>query len=282
MTNKLRLTYPCRPYIKHQNFGDSLACVEDRSDIPLSKKKVIAKRDNVCPVGYTSLYETLGLKGHSGMDLYAAHGMPIYHAGPDGFVHEICSEVERGLGLGIITNEAFEYEGKEYPMKLRYWHLLGFAVKMGDKVKRGDLIGFADNTGISAGDHLHFEVKPQLYRGTAPFGDYYNAFQTNGYYGGIDPEPFFTGSYSFQKFTQPMRHGETSERVKDLQLFLRDSQFLPRTQTITGYYGMITASAVYQFQIKYGLLNSWESFFLRGVMSRVGPKTLAKINELIS
>jgi hypothetical protein len=278
---KLCLHYPCRPYRKHQSFGDSLACVEERNDIPFAKRKVIAKLSHTCPIGYTSLYEKLGLKGHSGLDLLARHGQPIYHAGPDGFVHEICSEVERGLGIGIITNDKFEYEGRECQMKLRYWHLLGFNVKIGDKIKTGELIGFADNTGISAGDHLHFEVKPQGYKGTEPYGDFYNIFQNNGYYGGIDPEPFFTGFYAVERFNKEMRMGASGEHVKNLQLTLQTLGYFPATSQATGYYGTITAKAVYDFQSREGLLNWWEKIFLVGSLSMVGPKTIKRLNELI-
>ncbi|MGB0428115.1 MAG: M23 family metallopeptidase, partial [Flavobacteriales bacterium] len=39
-----------------------------------------------------------------------------------------------------------------------YAHMQSFNVKKGDKVKRGDVIGFVGNTGTSTAPHLHYEV----------------------------------------------------------------------------------------------------------------------------
>lgn len=281
---KNKTFYPCRPYVIHQNFGESQACVENKPSVPLSKKKVVAKYKNgTCPVGYISLYETLGLKGHSGQDLKARNGQPVYFNGTSGFVHEVCTETERGLGVGIITDETYEYEGKEYQMKLRYWHLKSILVDLNQKVKTGDLIGLADNTGVSAGDHLHYEMKPQIYFGRAPYGDFQNAFPGNGYYGGIDPEPYHNGKYADTanyKFDRILSYGDSHSDVKVIQYLLQSAGFFPVDQTPTGFYGQITAQAVYDFQIYYGLLSWWEKRILRRNGSVIGPKTLAKIKEL--
>jgi len=40
----------------------------------------------------------------------------------------------------------------------RYGHLSGFNVKPGQRIKRGDVIGFVGDTGRSTGPHLHYEV----------------------------------------------------------------------------------------------------------------------------
>ena len=46
--------------------------------------------------------------------------------------------------------------------KTIYWHLIKeIPVKVGQKVQAGDVVGYADNTGFSTGDHLHFGLKPQ-------------------------------------------------------------------------------------------------------------------------
>lgn len=133
-----------------------------------------------------------GIKGHNGIDFFAGHGTPVF-ATHDGVCYP---EIDNAGGNGVVirTNQTFDYlDGQAY-FKSIYWHLIqdDAVVKTGQIVKCGDLIGFADNTGASTGDHLHFGLKPQAYN-ESNFA-YYNVEQTNGYLGAIDPQPYFDGS----------------------------------------------------------------------------------------
>ena len=94
-----------------------------------------------------------------------------------------------GVGIDIIVKDK---DNKIY--KLRYWHLIknGFMPKVGKVLSTGDLVGYSDNTGRSTGDHLHFGVKPQVVNKN---GSYKNELPGNGYWGGIDPDPFFKNIY---------------------------------------------------------------------------------------
>jgi len=47
-----------------------------------------------------------------------------------------------------------------------YGHLSKFNVKQGQSVKKGDVIGYVGNTGMSTGNHLHFVVKVKNKQGT--------------------------------------------------------------------------------------------------------------------
>ena len=40
-----------------------------------------------------------------------------------------------------------------------YGHMSKFAVKKGDKVRQGDVIGYVGSTGLSTGPHVHYEMK---------------------------------------------------------------------------------------------------------------------------
>lgn len=88
-------------------------------------------------------------KFHSGMDFAAPVGTQIFAPG-DGVV---VSEESNYWGYGnMLTID------HGYGYKTQYAHLSKFAVRKGQKVKRGQLIGYVGNTGKSTGSHLHYEV----------------------------------------------------------------------------------------------------------------------------
>jgi murein DD-endopeptidase MepM/ murein hydrolase activator NlpD len=88
-------------------------------------------------------------KMHTGIDFTAPRGTPIYSTG-DGVVEEVRIEFG-GYGRQVIINHGFGY-------KTLYAHMEEFNVKVGDKVKRGDCIGYVGNSGLSTAPHLHYEV----------------------------------------------------------------------------------------------------------------------------
>lgn len=235
---KLSLLYPVKPFIVTQGFGEDLACYR------ASDKLVVGKNNGVCPDGFVSLYAASNMKGHNGIDMIAPHGVPVY-ASHDGWVEEVQSESARGLGLGIVTNEKFEYDNYECKFKTRYWHLLNFNVGYDDVVKAGDLIGWADNTGYSSASHLHFELKPVT---TDSRGRYINILQDNGFHGGVDATPFFR-----YIFTKNMKFGDKNDDVGKLQEYLKEKGYFNKTQEITKYYGSITRKAVADFQLANGI-----------------------------
>ncbi len=193
MNNKF-LYQPVNPFSINQGYAFNLPCVEKNYSIPLDKRKVVTGPSNTtCPVNYEKLYPLLGLpQGHNGLDLKAYHGQPVY-AACEGIVYEIQTEEARGLGLGIVTeNKYFCNEtGTQELFKVRYWHLMSFNVKMQARVKKGDLIGYADNTGFSSGDHLHFEIKP-----VSDQVGFKNILQNNGYFGAVDPLPYLDSQFA--------------------------------------------------------------------------------------
>lgn len=88
-------------------------------------------------------------KMHTGIDFAAAIGTPIY-ATADGTVDNLNVSFS-GYGKMLEIDHGFGY-------RTRYAHMHGFAVRQGQKVKRGDLIGYVGNTGLSTAPHLHYEV----------------------------------------------------------------------------------------------------------------------------
>lgn len=140
----------------------------------------------------------INVEGHNGWDFNATHGQKVY-AAHDGVVLYAGTDSKEGFGVTIRTDKKYEYKGGEAYFKTIYWHLIPMVpVKVGQRVKAGDLIGYADNTGFSTGDHLHFGLKPLEKRGVS---NWVNIEADNGYFGSIDPEPYFNGYFAPDKLT---------------------------------------------------------------------------------
>ncbi len=85
---------------------------------------------------------------HPGLDISMPIGTKV-HAPADGVVVS-CGQ-QKGYGNAIVIDHGFG-------VVTRYGHLDGFNVRPGQRVKRGDVIGFSGNTGRSTAPHLHYEV----------------------------------------------------------------------------------------------------------------------------
>jgi murein DD-endopeptidase MepM/ murein hydrolase activator NlpD len=90
------------------------------------------------------------VKFHAGMDFTAPLGTDVYATG-NGTVADVISSA-RGLGNHVIINHG-------YGITSIYAHLDRPNVRKGQKVRRGDVIGFVGNTGMSLANHLHYEIK---------------------------------------------------------------------------------------------------------------------------
>jgi murein DD-endopeptidase MepM/ murein hydrolase activator NlpD len=86
---------------------------------------------------------------HSGVDIGSSYGTQII-APADGIV--IFTDVMGGYGKAIMISHG-------NGISTRYGHLSGFAVTAGQRVHRGDVIGYVGESGRSTGPHLHYEVR---------------------------------------------------------------------------------------------------------------------------
>ena len=87
---------------------------------------------------------------HDGVDFRADVGTPVYATGDA----KIRSAGRNGTyGNLLILDHGFGYE-------TRYAHLSGFTegIRAGKNIKRGDLIGYSGDTGLTSGPHLHYEI----------------------------------------------------------------------------------------------------------------------------
>jgi murein DD-endopeptidase MepM/ murein hydrolase activator NlpD len=86
---------------------------------------------------------------HEGIDIAAAFGTRIL-APAAGRVIEVGRE--GGYGLMVVLDHG-------YGLQTRYAHMSRTESRVGELVKRGDLIGFVGSSGLSTGPHLHYEVR---------------------------------------------------------------------------------------------------------------------------
>jgi murein DD-endopeptidase MepM/ murein hydrolase activator NlpD len=92
------------------------------------------------------------IRPHTGVDFTAPRGTPVHVTG-DGVVEQIkINRTRSGYGTYILVNHGFSYQ-------TFYAHLERVHVRVGDKLKRGDIIGEVGNTGLSVAPHLHYEVR---------------------------------------------------------------------------------------------------------------------------
>ena len=131
----------------------------------LTKKEIMwASRPAIQPVSNKDLIHLHTLFGlrlhpllgyvrpHNGLDFTAPAGAPVYSTG-DGVVN--IAQYSESLGNMVFVNHGYGFQ-------TRYGHLTKFIVRAGERIKRGQVIGYVGNTGLSVSAHLHYEV---LYQG---------------------------------------------------------------------------------------------------------------------
>ncbi|MFZ2286482.1 MAG: M23 family metallopeptidase [Bacteroidales bacterium] len=143
-----------RIYVQSQSFDELIAFASEKEEMlssipaiqPLSNKDL---KRTASGFGYRihPIYKIS--KFHSGMDFTAPTGTEVYATG-NGVISTVKS-ARRELGNHIIVDHGFGYQTV-------YAHLDKFNVREGQKVKRGDVIGFIGSTGLSTAPHLHYEV----------------------------------------------------------------------------------------------------------------------------
>lgn len=141
-------------YVQSKSFDELIALSKE-------KEKMLSCIPAIQPISNKDLKRTASgfgyrihpiykiLKFHSGMDFTAPTGTDVYATG-DGVVSTVKSE-KRELGNHVIIDHGFGYQTV-------YAHLDKFNVRVGQKVRRGDIIGFVGSSGLSTAPHLHYEV----------------------------------------------------------------------------------------------------------------------------
>jgi len=142
-------------YLQSKSFDEIIELAKNKSKMLASIPAIqpVANKDlkrMTSGYGYRihPIYKTR--KMHYGMDYSAKVGTEIYATG-DGVISKV-KKSKRGYGNYVKINHGFGYE-------TLYAHMSKYIVKKGQKVKRGEVIGYVGNTGISTAPHLHYEVR---------------------------------------------------------------------------------------------------------------------------
>lgn len=134
--------------------------LDDVVKMAMNREKMLANMPSIIPISNKDLKQTASGWGmrihpiyriprfHYGMDFTAPTGSDVFSTG-NGIVKEVGRE--SGYGNIVVIDHGFGYE-------TLYGHLHRSNVKLGQKVNRGDIIGFVGNTGASTAPHLHYEV----------------------------------------------------------------------------------------------------------------------------
>jgi murein DD-endopeptidase MepM/ murein hydrolase activator NlpD len=130
------------------------------------------------------VYKTV--KYHSGLDFAAPQGTPIY-ATANGVVRT-AANLGTGYGNHVVINHGYGYE-------TLYGHMFKVKVKVGQRVKRGEIIGWVGSTGKSTGPHCHYEV------------------HKNG--GKLDPVYFFYNDLTPEQYDRLLKMASSSNQSFD-------------------------------------------------------------------
>ena len=88
-------------------------------------------------------------KFHAGLDFAAPQGTPIY-ATANGVI-TTAGNTGNGYGNHVVINHGYGYQ-------TLYGHMFRVKARVGERIKRGEIIGYVGSTGKSTGPHCHYEV----------------------------------------------------------------------------------------------------------------------------
>ncbi|HEU4469791.1 MAG TPA: M23 family metallopeptidase [Flavisolibacter sp.] len=171
---------------------------QELSGLLNNKEKLLAATPAIQPVankdlsriasgfGYRidPIYKTV--KFHAGLDFTAPQGTPIY-ATADGVI-ATAGLSDGGYGNHVIIDHGYGYE-------TLYGHMVRIKSRRGERVKRGEVIGYVGSTGKSTGPHCHYEIRKNGQK--------------------LDPVYFFYNDLSPQQFDQLLKRAAASNQSFD-------------------------------------------------------------------
>lgn len=141
-------------YVQSKSFDEVFAMARNKEQMMACLPAIVPLKGGTARIvsGYGfrihPIYKTLRM--HYGMDFTAPKGTPIF-ATADGTVVSPASGSTSGYGIVVLINHGYGYQ-------TLYSHMSKVAVRPGQKVKRGQVIGYVGSTGLAVAPHLHYEV----------------------------------------------------------------------------------------------------------------------------
>ena len=208
----MKLYRPTKTNLRTQGFGENRAWAK----IGVRPFQVVAK-NTVCPSGYRSFYEELGMEGHNGEDWATWDGEPLYFPvripNMEWWARS-CLDTDGGIGVDVFSSKPVELglppqtgqlakqqwgeQGGKLYVKFRFHHLREVSVPTGNidlqtgevknPIKFGQFLGNCDSTGASSGNHLHWSMKFVAKNSLTLDND-------NGYYGAVDFSAWFENEF---------------------------------------------------------------------------------------
>ena len=147
LSGRLSTPFPSRAFSSDSNWlgaGGWIATTDAPSIWPVEGKVTSSFGERDDPFNGEGTF-------HAGVDISAGFGEPI-HATADGVVE--FADRTSGYGREVIIDHG-------HGVKTVYGHMSGFAITVGDEVRRGQVIGYIGMSGRSTGPHVHYEVRIQ-------------------------------------------------------------------------------------------------------------------------
>lgn len=230
-----------------QVFGENKACTLIQDGAPKIPFDTISMpASGKCPQGYESLYNALGVKGHTGIDFTTYYKEPIYFnvdakdVNDKDIEWEIMKTYSPSGGYGVLVrslspipqDESPIAEGASLNLIKRQYDTLAGAVhfmfyfghlaepsKLKDKskIKFGSFLGYANSTGASTGNHVHFHMSVCGTNDDSPF------FYLDGdsdYKGRLDPIQWFENEEALEVYRLQLKKQALTLKVLLLRLQL--------------------------------------------------------------
>lgn len=222
----MKIYRPIRTNNKTQAFGENLACAKVTplgglvDPVQVLTAGTHSSAPGTCPAGYKPFYPLIGMRGHNGEDWAAYRGEPIFFpVDIPGIDWEAATEVDDAGGIGVrvrsvqpvplehLPPQAGPMIKKQYSdngavrLIFLFWHLQKVDVYDKKPIKFGDRIGWANSTGASSGDHVHFSMK------VSDLQSWFTIDSDNGYTGACDFKDWFENKFVLDVISERQTDG---------------------------------------------------------------------------